>query len=68
VASERINAMNDTTDDLDLDQDQTDEETLTYEVSDEALELAAAGTGGAVATAGTWGGPYPCGLADAGER
>ena len=36
---ERINAMNDTTTDL----DQTDEDILTYTVSDEALE-AAAGT------------------------
>jgi hypothetical protein len=66
LASERINAMNDTTDDL--DQDQTDEEILTCEVPDEALELAAAGTGGALATAGTWGGPYPCGPAHPDER
>jgi hypothetical protein len=49
------------------DLDRTDEETLTCDVADEALE-AAAGAGGGMITAGTWGGTYPCGLADAGER
>jgi hypothetical protein len=57
LTSERINAMTDTIDDL----DRTDEETLTCEVADEALETAAGATR-AVITAGTWGGPYPCAL------
>jgi hypothetical protein len=54
--------MNDTTDDL----DRTDEETIACKIADEALE-AAAGTGRGMITAGTWGGPYPCAPAEAGE-
>jgi hypothetical protein len=41
---EGINAMDDGTSDYN---DQTDEESLTYEVSDEALEAAAGSVGGA---------------------
>jgi hypothetical protein len=40
LAGERISAMNQTTDDC----ERTDEETFTFEVSDEELEAAAADT------------------------
>jgi hypothetical protein len=40
----RINAMNDAT--IERERDQTDETSLTYEVSDEALEAAAEGVTG----------------------
>jgi hypothetical protein len=50
LASERSNAM-DYTINTAVDLDQTEEETLTYEVSDEALERAASNQGGRFITA-----------------
>jgi hypothetical protein len=47
-ANERINAMNDTTGDL----DRTDEETVTRDVSDEELEAAAKNTESSVTMIG----------------
>ena len=56
-ASERINAVNDITVDL----DRTDEETLTYEVSDEALETAAGSSAGTEAGSSLWSSFTPAG-------
>jgi hypothetical protein len=56
-ASERINAVNDITADL----DQIDEETLTYEVTDEALEIAAGTATGTEAGSSLWSSFTPAG-------
>jgi hypothetical protein len=55
AASERINAVND------IDLDPTDEESLTNEVSDEALEIAAGTAAGTQAGASLWSSYTPAG-------
>ena len=55
--SERINAVNDIT----IDLDQTEEESLTYEVSDEALEIAAGTSAGTQGGSSLWSSFTPAG-------